>query len=428
MTNQEINDIFGVTESYQLPNKLMSILTDPEKRVELFEKFKGEDLSHDLFTQYFQEQHSNRESMMQDFTPPELCDVVIDTLGEFSRCLDVCSGTGGLTVAAWRKNPDAVYYTEELSGRAFPILLFNLALRNVTGFAINKDVLTSKFIKGFKLTKGDSYSELEEIAKEPEFPEFDAVIMNPPYSLRHEWDTKKIDARFEGYGYPPTKASDYAFVLDGLYHMSEGGTLAAVLPHGVLFRGNTEEVIRTALVKNGNMNAVIGLPDKLFLNTQIPVCVLVLRRESKDVFFIDASKEFEKNAKLNRLRSSDVQKIRETLEKRRSVEKYAEVVSFGKLEENRYNLNIPRYVDTFDEPEPIDLDAALNEIGRLNDEIGKTESELLKMLKELRGSAEDMVLVKKSVEVLERKQEKKKDRKEKKKDGYVQTSILDFIG
>ena len=120
MTNAEINEIFGITESYQLPEKLMSILMDSKQRTELFEKFSGLDLSHDFFTRYFQEQHSNRENMMQDFTPQELCDVVVNTLGEYSDCLDVCAGTGGLPISAWKKNPDAYSYVEELSGRAYP--------------------------------------------------------------------------------------------------------------------------------------------------------------------------------------------------------------------------------------------------------------------------------------------------------------------
>lgn len=420
MTNAEINEIFGITESYQLPEKLMSILMDFKQRTELFEKFNGLDLSHDFFTRYFQEQHSNRENMMQDFTPQELCDVVVNTLGEYSDCLDVCAGTGGLTISAWKKNPDANYYVEELSGRAYPILLFNLAIRNIKGYVINKDVLTKEFKRGFKLSKGDKYSEIEEIWSEPDMPKFQAVIMNPPYSLKHEWDTAITDCRFEGYGYPPTKASDYAFVMDGLYNMGKGGTLTAVLPHGVLFRGGSEKTIREKLVINGILNEVIGLPEKLFLNTAIPVCLMILRHESKDLLFIDASKDFEKDAKLNRLRQEDIEKIKETSRKRQSIEKYAEVVSFWKVKENDYNLNIPRYVDSYEEPEPIDIDATLDRIKELDCNINKTMDELAKMLNELKGGTEDTVFIKKSVDVMQRGRSKKKVDE--------QTTIFDFIG
>lgn len=419
MDNSEINEIFGITESYQLPEKLMSILTDSKQRVSLFEKFGDLDLSHDFFTRYFQEQHSNRENMMQDFTPQELCDVVTNTLGEYSDCLDVCAGTGGLTISAWRKNPNANYFVEELSGRAFPILLFNLAIRNVNGYAINKDVLTGEFKRGFKLTKGEKYSDIEEIEGEPNKPKFQAVIMNPPYSLKHEWPTGETDERFKGYTYPPTKASDYAFILDGLYNMAEEGTLTAVLPHGVLFRGNSEKTIREKLITNGIMNEVIGLPEKLFLNTSIPVCLMILRRNSKDVFFIDASNDFGKDAKLNRLREEDIKKIKETSQKRRSVEKYAEVITFEEIKENDYNLNIPRYVDTYEEPEAVDINATLDKIKELDNDIEKKKSELLKMLKELEGGAEDMAVIEKTADIMKKKRRAKETNE--------QTTIFDFI-
>lgn len=420
MTNAEINELFGITESYQLPEKLMNILTDSKQRINLFEKFSGLDLSHDFFTRYFQEQHSNRENMMQDFTPQELCDVVANTLGEYSDCLDVCAGTGGLTISAWKKNPDANYCAEELSGRAYPILLFNLAIRNIKGYVINKDVLTGEFKRGFRLSKGDRYSEIEEIWCEPDLPKFQAVIMNPPYSLKHTWPIEQTDERFKDYAYPPTKASDYAFVMDGLYNMNECGTLTAVLPHGVLFRGGSEKTIREKLVTNGMLSEVIGLPEKLFLNTTIPVCLMILRRKSKDLLFIDASKDFRKDAKLNRLRQEDIKKIKETSQKRQSIEKYAEVIGFQKIKENDYNLNIPRYVDSYKEPDPIDINTTLDKIKELDCDIDKTMGELAKMLSELNGGAEDTAFIKKTVDVMQSK------KGEEKIDG--QTTIFDFIG
>ena len=208
--------------------------------------------------------------------------------------------------------------------------------------------------------------------------------------------------------------------MDGLYNMGKGGTLTAVLPHGVLFRGGSEKTIRERLVINGILNEVIGLPEKLFLNTAIPVCLIILRHESKDLLFIDASKDFEKDAKLNRLRQEDIEKIKETSRKRRSIEKYAEIVSFWKVKENDYNLNIPRYVDSYEEPEPIDIDATLDRIKELDCNINKTMDELAKMLDELRGGTEDTVFLKKSVDVMQRRRSKKKEDE--------QTTIFDFIG
>lgn len=428
MTTEEINSLFGVTESFQLPVALMATLTDREKRMALFDKFPKDDLTHDFFNTYFQEQHSNREQMMQDFTPPELCDVVANMTGNsIEKCLDVCAGTGGLTIATWKRHQTASFYVEELSERAFPILLFNLAIRNISGYAINKNVLTGEYIKGFRLTKGDKYSDIEQVSEEPERDVYDAVIMNPPYSLKHTWDTKQQDPRFEGYGYPPTKANDYAFVLHGLFHLKEKGVLIAVLPHGVLFRGNAEQTIRTKLIQNNLFSAVVGLPDKLFLNTQIPVCIMKLQRNSERVLFIDASKHFQKNAKLNQLRAEDVDLILNTVRTNSTVEKYSNVVGAKEIEQNDYNLNIPRYVDTYEPPPPIDMKSELADIDRINMEIAETEKSLMEMLSELRDNTG---MVQKHVELMKHDRQLRITKQSKKevKETNGQMSIFDIFG
>ena len=159
--------------------------------------------------------------------------------------------------------------------------------------------------------------------------------------------------------------------------------MAIVLPHGVLFRGAAEGVIREALIKKNYLDAVIGLPANLFYGTSIPTTILVFKknRDRRDVLFIDASSEFEKGKNQNRLTEENIQKIIETYEKREDVEKYAHVASIEEIEENEYNLNIPRYVDTFEEEEEIDIEEVLNQIAQDNAEIEALEKEINAQLK-----------------------------------------------
>ncbi|MBS9335576.1 type I restriction-modification system subunit M [Fructobacillus sp. M1-13] len=202
---------------------------------------------------------------------------------------------------------------------------------------------------------------------------FDAVVANPPYSAK--WDNndnKMKDPRFKDYGKlaPKTKA-DYAFVLHALYHLDREGTMAIVLPHGVLFRGAAEGMIRQAIIEKNYLDAVIGLPEGIFFSTGIPTVVLVFKknRTNKDVFFIDASNDFEKGKKQNILRDEDVDKIIDTYQKREDVDKYAHVANQDEIQENDFNLNIPRYVDTFEEEAPVDAEALLKDMQEIDSEI-----------------------------------------------------------
>ncbi|MCI6532617.1 MAG: type I restriction-modification system subunit M [Bifidobacterium animalis] len=219
----------------------------------------------------------------------------------------------------------------------------------------------------------------------PEF--FDAVVANPPYSLK--WDnaeSKLKDPRFKDYGkLAPKSKADYAFVEHGIYHLKPSGRMAIVLPHGVLFRGAAEGVIRKALIVKNYLDAVIGLPSNLFYSTGIPTVILVFRKDRKtnDVLFIDASQHFEKDKKQNRLREEDIDLIFETYKNRQDVDKLAHVATLDEIKDNDYNLNIPRYVDTFEEETPIDLNDVNRQLAEADEEIARLEHELAAMLDEL---------------------------------------------
>ncbi|MDD2173705.1 SAM-dependent methyltransferase [Glaesserella parasuis] len=190
--------------------------------------------------------------------------------------------------------------------------------------------------------------------------EFDAVVANPPFSYR--WDPKEDlanDFRFNGYGLAPKSAADFAFLLHGFHFLSDNGTMAIILPHGVLFRGGAEEKIRKKLLNDGNIDAVIGLPANLFYSTGIPVCILVLKKCKKedDILFINAADAFEKGKRQNRLTDEHIAKIIEHYQYRKETQGYAKRISVQEIEDNDYNLNIARYVNNTAVEAEIDLAA-----------------------------------------------------------------------
>lgn len=357
MTVSDINKLFGVSESFMLPDRLMALLFSEEIN-SIFEKYSSlmGDLSCDGFTEYFQEEHSNRKAMMQDFTPKELSSLVARIAGTETRsCLDICSGTGGLTIALHNIAPECVFFCEELSKRAVPLLLFNLAVRNIRAFVTNKDVLSGEIYGAWQIIPGERFGSVVLAESVPETT-VDICITNPPYSLKHEFDEKKPDERFSEYGYPPKQFADFAFILHGMRRLKEDGRLVAILPHGVLFRGNREADIRRKMVEKGNIHAVIGLPDNLFLNTGIPVAIMVFgKKPAERVVFIDGSKGFKKVGKINQLQGEDVERILSALVSHGDIEKYSHVSGITEIIENDFNLNISRYVDTYEPPPPIDI-------------------------------------------------------------------------
>ncbi|SUJ45894.1 Type I restriction enzyme EcoprrI M protein [Staphylococcus aureus] len=218
---------------------------------------------------------------------------------------------------------------------------------------------------------------------------FDAVIANPPYSAKWTADSKfENDERFSGYGkLAPKSKADFAFIQHMVHYLDDEGTMAVVLPHGVLFRGAAEGVIRRYLIEEKNyLEAVIGLPANIFYGTSIPTCILVFkkcRQQDDNVLFIDASNDFEKGKNQNHLSDAQVERIINTYKRKETIDKYSYSATLQEITDNDYNLNIPRYVDTFEEEAPIDLDQVQQDLKNIDKEIAEIEQEINAYLKEL---------------------------------------------
>ncbi len=272
------------------------------------------------------------------------------------RIYDPTSGSGSLLInmgAAASKyisgGKRISYYAQELKENTYNLTRMNLVMRDIDPANIY-------------VRNGDTLEEDWPFFEEGDIEHYqlvrvDAVVSNPPYSQKWDPKNKEHDARFSDYGIAPRGKADYAFLLHDLYHLEKDGIMAIVLPHGVLFRGNEEYTIRKNLIEKNNIDAIIGLPGNIFFGTSIQTLIMVLKREraETDVLIIDASKGFEKAGKSNRLRSSDIKRIVDCMRTRAVIPGFSERVSKERIKENDYNLNIPRYVDSYEKPEPWDL-------------------------------------------------------------------------
>ncbi len=241
---------------------------------------------------------------------------------------------------------------------------------------------------------GDTIRNPRLLDKDENLIHFDIVVANPPFSL-DKWGHDKADKdKYRRYhrGIPPKTKGDYAFILHMIETMKpKTGRMGVVVPHGVLFRGSSEGKIRQQLIEENLLDTVIGLPEKLFYGTGIPAAILIFKtsRHSRkggnpeDVLFIDASREYKDEKNQNKLTQENIKKIVKTYKARKTVDKYAYLASFNEIKENDFNLNIPRYVDTFEEEEEIDLMAVRKERKKLKTELADLEKEMEKYLKEL---------------------------------------------
>ena len=385
ITNKDINELIGIKETFELPDKLIKILLNEEEKDKLLNKFLEYDidLKYDFLRDYFQEQHSNRNDLKQDYTPDCICEILSRLKKDNNKILDVCSGTGALTISNLYNNKIYVQ-CEELSSRSIPVLLLNLIIRNVDGLVVQKDVLKNEITTIYKLESTDQFSNIK-IVDELQEEKFDIIVSNPPYSLGWE---PKYDERFYGYELAPKSKADYAFILDIVYRLSNNGQAFIILPHGVLFRGASEEKIRKQLIENNLIDSIIGLPDKLFMNTQIPTLILVLNKNKKtnDILFIDSSKNCIKKSKQNDMNEEHINKIISTYRERKEIEKYSHLASYEEIVKNDYNLNIPRYVDTSEEKKLPDLKEVVKDIIEIDNEIEKVNKELKELVEQLEGT------------------------------------------
>src|SRR5690554_6267611 len=241
----------------------------------------------------------------------------------------------------------------------------------------------------FEIYHGDTLKNQWDILNEmnpAKKTEFDAIVANPPFSLR--WEPNEAmaeDFRFKSYGLAPKSAADFAFLLHGFHFLAKEGTMAIILPHGVLFRGGAEERIRTKLLKDNHIDTVIGLPSNLFYSTGIPVCILVLKKCKKedDVLFINASEHFVKGKRQNTLNKDNIKNIVETYKYRQESERYSRRVSIEEIEKNGFNLNISRYVSTSLEEEKIELEEVNAKLTSINESIKTATDKHNEFLREL---------------------------------------------
>lgn len=331
------------------------------------------------------------------FTPPEVSELLARIVKpkENDRIYDPTCGSGSLLIKAANQVPErkVQVYGQERNGGTHSLCKMNMFLHN---------------IDDAKIAWGDTLSNPLHLDEEGRLMKYQVIVANVPFSL-DKWakgfdsesnseitiSGKKKDTfvmenskdpyrRFE-WGVPPKSKGDYAFVLHMLHSLAENGRMAVVLPHGVLFRGASEGKIRKKIIENNLLDAVIGLPENLFYGTSIPTVVLIFKknRTREELLFIDASKEYEKGKNQNKLRNEDIEKILNTYEAYEDIDKYSHVASRQEILKNEYNLNIPRYVDTFEDEIAVDMKTVKENIAAIKNELKEVEEQMERYLKEL---------------------------------------------
>ncbi len=310
------------------------------------------------------------------YTPQQvskiLAKIVTNKKTKLKSVYDPTCGSGSLLLRVAKEVKDvSAFYGQELNRTTYNLARMNMIMHDV-------------HYRKFDIKQEDTLENPQHMDKR-----FEAIVANPPFSAH--WSANPLhmsDDRFSQYGkLAPKSKADFAFVQHMIYHLDENGTMAIVLPHGVLFRGAAEGHIRKYLIEDKNyLDAVIGLPANIFYGTSIPTCILVFkkcREDSDNVLFIDASNEFEKAKNQNYLSDKNIEKIISTFKERKEIKKYSYLATLQEIKENDYNLNIPRYVDTFEEEEPVDLDKVTSSLKALEVDMKTTDGEIAKFCKEL---------------------------------------------
>lgn len=310
------------------------------------------------------------------YTPQEVSMVLakIVTTGKqkLKSVYDPTCGSGSLLLRVAKEVKEvSTFYGQELNRTTYNLARMNMILHGV-------------HYRKFDIKQEDTLEHPQHIDKT-----FEAIVANPPFSA--QWSANPLftsDDRFSQYGkLAPSSKADFAFVQHMVYHLAENGIMAIVLPHGALFRSGAEQLIRRYLIEDKNyLDAVIGLPANLFYGTPIPTCIMVFkkcRENPEDVLFINAAEHFERGTQ-NTLRQEDIDRIIDTYRNRKEVPKYSSLATLEFIAENEYNLNIPRYVNTFEEEEKIDIAAVAKQLKSLEKEMKNTDAELMAFCKELK--------------------------------------------
>ncbi len=310
------------------------------------------------------------------YTPAEVSKLISKLVEpkKGDRICDPTVGSGSLLIKVAREvgSEDYALYGQELNGSTWALCKMNMFLHGVN----NAQIEWGDTINNPKLIEGDTLMK------------FNVVVANPPFSL-DKWGAEEAGSdRYRRFhrGIPPKSKGDYAFITHMIETMNEtDGRVGVVVPHGVLFRGSSEGKIRKQFIEENLLDAVIGLPSQLFFGTGIPAAILVFKknRTTTDVLFIDASSEFEKGKKQNKLRDEDLEKIISTYKEYKTIEKYSYQATLNEIIENDFNLNIPRYVDTFEEEEEVDIPATQRKIEDLEEELVEVRKKMTGYLKEL---------------------------------------------
>lgn len=286
---------------------------------------------------------------------------------------DPTCGSGSLLLRILKEAKVGEFYGQELNRTTYNLARMNMILHGV-------------HFSRFNIKQEDTLEEPQHLDER-----FEAVVANPPFSAKWKGSNNPLnetDDRFSQYGkLAPSSKADFAFIQHMIHQLTDNGTAAVVLPHGVLFRGASEGIIREYIIKEQNyLDAIIGLPANLFYGTSIPACILILKKcrvHDNNILFIDASNEFIKVGNQNALADEHVNKIIETYKKRENVSKYSYVAPISEIAENDYNLNIPRYVDTFEEEEPVDIEAIAKELQALENDMMDTDKTITAFCREL---------------------------------------------
>lgn len=360
-------------------NQKNELISDVVKHLDEID-FKFEDIDSDILGDAYEYLIGNFASNAgkkagEFYTPQQVSKILakVVTLGKerIKSVYDPTCGSGSLLLRVAKEAKVSDFYGQELNTTTYNLARMNMILHNV------------KF-RDFDIEQGDTLEDPAHLHMK-----FEAVVANPPYSIKWKAnDLKLSDERFSPYGkLAPASKADFAFLQHMIYQLDENGTMGIVLPHGVLFRGGAEGVIRKYLIEDKNyLDAVIGLPTNLFFGTGIPTCILVFkkcREKDSNIMFIDASKEYEKVKTQNILTDDHVNTIVEIYKNRVEVEKYSKPVLLKEIKENDYNLNISRYVDTFEEEEEIDLEVVANRIIGIDKEMVEIDKKIKKFCEEL---------------------------------------------